>query len=314
MSLSDQRIAPFQPEVETVLEFLERFKMQCHDELNDADTTDVQKAALLIKALPVSIVTDIHRGLKPTKLSEAKYADITAKLQKQYEVTKSIVAASYSFVSRKQKPGESIEQFAQSLNNLADECDYKPCCRSRYLRDIFVAGLNSSSTITSLLHQDCDNKDFKYVVDKAKTIEAFSSDVQNIKFERKQSQSYKVKADYNKFNSSSKEKDSSVPDTYVCIRCNAKKSHFANNCFAKNLICKKCNKKGHIAAACRSKGSPRANAVHEETSSGQIKDSTARPNANRYPATSCTCDNRPASTNNMSSENVEYNSFDNFLA
>ena len=123
-----------------------------------------QKAAVLIRALPVQIVTNVIRGLKPKGLATATFAEIEAILKGQFEVKKSLVAASYSFVSRKQKSGETIEAYAQSLNDLAESCGYSACCRSRYLRDIFVGGLSSPKVITALLHQDCDNMDFKAVV------------------------------------------------------------------------------------------------------------------------------------------------------
>ena len=205
----------FDPEVETVSEFIERFTVQCSEILNKNDATDATKAATLIKALPVSIVTDLQRGLKPTKLSDAKFDDLSKILRQQYEIKKSIVAASYSFVSRKQKPGETIEQFAQVLNNLAEDCEYGSCCRSRYLRDIFVAGLSSSKVISALLHQECDKMSFKDVVEKAKTIEAFSADVENIKSDGIYTRSHKVKTtECTKYKNFQK---NDVPSTYVCI-------------------------------------------------------------------------------------------------
>ena len=87
----------FDPEVETVSEFIERFTVQCSEILNKDDATDSIKAATLIKALPVSIVTDLQRGLKPTKLSDAKFDDLSKILKQQYEIKQSIVAASYCF-------------------------------------------------------------------------------------------------------------------------------------------------------------------------------------------------------------------------
>lgn len=76
----------FNPSAETILEFLERFKVQCGDLLAKAGEDGLKKAAVLIKALPVNVITDLQRRIKPVLLSEANFDDIEAKLTSQYEV------------------------------------------------------------------------------------------------------------------------------------------------------------------------------------------------------------------------------------
>lgn len=250
----------FDPEIETISEFLERLQVQFSDILSQETVADSKKSTVLIKALPVNIITDLQRGLKPKKLSDATYAEIKSKLEEQFKVKKSIIGASVSFITRKQNQGETIEQYAQALNHLADSCNYSACCRSRYLRDIFVAGLISDKVISSLLHHDCDSLSFKDVVEKAKTFEAFTSDVQKIKCGGSCNAVSK-----NKFkNDSSKSKNGNVPPkNYVCIRCGSK-SHYANKCFALNMTCNACNLKGHLSKCCKS--TKRANCLQEEES------------------------------------------------
>ena len=240
--------AQFDPEVETMCEFLERFQVQCSEQITRADQNEIKLSAILIKSLPVNIITDLQRGLKPKKLSEATYSEIQCMLKQQFEVKKSVVAASVSFISRKQISSETIEQYAQTLNNLADHCEYKPCCRSRYLRDIFVAGLKSTKIITALLHHECDKMDFKDVVQKAKMFEAFSKDVDDIKCDSKF-----INALSSSSNNTNINRYGKVPNNYVCIRCSAKAKHFVNNCYAIKMTCSYCKKVGHIAKACKNK-------------------------------------------------------------
>ena len=147
-------------------------------------------------------------------------------------------------LSRKQQPGETIEQYAQSLNNLADSCEYKSCCRSRYLRDIFVAGLNSTKIISALLHHECDKMEFNAVVKKAKMLHTFSNDVENIKQEDRCHVMQKEET---------RSRSKAVPRNYVCIRCGAKEKHYANECFALKLKCNKCSRIGPLARCCKSK-------------------------------------------------------------
>ena len=61
------------------------------DLLTKAGNNEQKKVAILVKALPVSVVTDLQRRLKPMLLSEATYDDLEGKLVAQYEVKKSIV-------------------------------------------------------------------------------------------------------------------------------------------------------------------------------------------------------------------------------
>ena len=233
--------APFSTEQETVQEFLERFKVQCSEQLLKAGQNDRRKATILIKALPVSVITDLQRRIKPTLLSDATYDELEEKLTAQYEVKKSVVGAAVKFLNKKQSQDESIEDYAKSLNDLAAACKYNNCCRDRLLRDAFVSGLRSSVVLSAVL-QKCDQKTFNECVEHAKLVEQLTCDAQDIKQECK-TYAYKV-------NNQSVEK-SALPPNYVCIRCGAKGKHSAKNCFANELQCRKCLRKGHIAKVCK---------------------------------------------------------------
>ena len=82
----------FDGQQETILEFLQRFKVQNSDALTKAGDNEKKKAAVLIRALPIAIVTDLQRRIAPTDLVDATYTVIEEKLKGQFEVKKSIVA------------------------------------------------------------------------------------------------------------------------------------------------------------------------------------------------------------------------------
>lgn len=236
----------FNPQVETVVEFIERFRVQCADLLENVGDNEKKKAAVLVKALPVNIITDLQRRIKPGLLSDATYKELEEKLTSQYEVKKSIVGAAVQFMNRKQLFNESTENYAKVINDLASACKYKACCRDRLLRDAFVSGLRSSTILGAIL-PECENKTFNECVEKAKVLEQFTSDAQDIKLDTKLPFNNKVAT-----SSTSPYLAKSIPDTYVCIRCTARAKHLAKNCFAISLHCKKCGKVGHIARACKS--------------------------------------------------------------
>ena len=160
----------FNAEVETIEEFLERFKIQQADALDKAGTNNKKKVSLLVKSLSVQIITDLQRRLKPKSLSEVNYDDLVKQLSQQYTVKKSAVAASVAFLQRRQQPNETIEAYAQDLNNLASACAYQDCCRDRLLRDAFVSGLYSSTVLSALL-QKCEDLSFSDCVENAKLIQ-----------------------------------------------------------------------------------------------------------------------------------------------
>lgn len=106
-----------------------------------------------------------------------------------------------------------------------------------------MSGLRSSS-IVSLILQDCEKKSFDECVEAAKLFEQISEEAQIMGQEPVNS--YRVTPDRESYTSS-------VPSNYICIRCGTKARHYARNCFAINMDCRKCSKKGHIAKVCKSK-------------------------------------------------------------
>ena len=241
---------PFDPQIERIDEFLERFTVQNGDLLAKAGDNELKKAAVLCRALPVHVITDLQRRCKPMKLSAATYEQITATLLAQYKVKKSVVGAAVRFLNRKQQNGESIESYAKTLNNLAAECDYKACCHDRLLRDIFVSGLCSSAIVTKLL-QECDEaKPFNDYVTQAKLLEQLTNDAYEMSADSNHVISHKV---YSTRNRNQDKASSEIPVGYVCMRCGADRKHLAKNCWAITVNCRKCGKSGHIARVCKAK-------------------------------------------------------------
>ena len=162
----------FHPDKETVEEFIQRFKLQNSVALRAATDEEGQLtgAILLANALPLDIITNIQRRLKPILLTAATYEQIEQHLLQSYSVKKSIINSAVSFVTRKQNPNESIESYSKTLNELASQCGYKDCCRDRMLRDIFVGGLRSPRLISTLL-AECEDKSFYECVTRAKILE-----------------------------------------------------------------------------------------------------------------------------------------------
>ena len=270
---------PFNSDEETITEFLERLKVQQAEAFTKAGADGIKKARILIKSLPTSIVTDLQRRIKPALLSETSYTDLEAKLLAQFDVKKSAVGAAVKFLNRKQGADETIEHYAQVLNDLAASCNYADCCRDRLIRDAFVSGLRSTTVLTALL-QKCESKTFNECVEFAKLFEQLTSDARDI---HSDIQSATASRSYKVTQQSSTKNQKKVPANYVCIRCGEKAKHFATACFAINLQCKLCSKLGHLAKVCKSsKGKHR---VHLATADAEAGNQG-----------SCCCSTVPANT------------------
>ena len=268
MPFSSAPFPIFDSEQETIIEFLERFSVQASDYLLQAGSCGKKKANILIKSLPVNVVTDLQRRLKPVKLSEATYDQLIDKLTGQFIVKKSIVGASIRLLNRKQGENETIEHYARVLNDYASECKYRDCCRDRMIRDAFISGLHSSTIVGGLL-QDCElneEKSFNDCVSKAKLLEQISQDAKDLCYEPKNT------LQVNKMNI--RKQEAAVPqDTYVCIRCGGR-NHFANKCPIMDKTCSNCKKVGHLRKMCRSRNTYSSNNAAQHTTQ-------ARPSANQ---------------------------------
>ena len=116
--------APFDQELESIQEFFQRFTCQMSEALHKVRNDDLKKANLLLKFLPVSIVSELQRRLAPTLLEEATYDVIENHLTQQFTASKSTVGASVQFLTYKQQKGQSLEDYSRKLNRLASYCNY----------------------------------------------------------------------------------------------------------------------------------------------------------------------------------------------
>ncbi|XP_018017093.1 uncharacterized protein LOC108673737 [Hyalella azteca] len=246
----------FQPDVESVEEFIQRFRLQHSDKLAAADAKKGSSLSTmyLANALPVNILTDLQRRLKPRLLTDVKYEELEAQLISSYGVKKFVIGAAVAFLTRKQKPGESIESYAKVLNVLSSHVGYSNCCRDRLIRDVFVSGLQSTKLVASLL-VECENKTFQECVERAKIVEQVTKDVEELTPSVVNAANYKLKTTHGTSPKRNEQGSrASIPLSYKCIRCGAAGKHRASDCYTlkKKSKCTSCSKTSHISKMCRS--------------------------------------------------------------
>ena len=83
----------FSIEIESVEEFLQRFKIQNGYKLDKAGNDDSKKARILAKSLPTTVVTDIQRRIKPKRLTDTSFEEFERQLTSSYSIKKSVMGA-----------------------------------------------------------------------------------------------------------------------------------------------------------------------------------------------------------------------------
>jgi len=250
----------FNPKLENVDEFFERFELQNKAALRKGGDDTSVAAELLANALPTNVITDLQRRLKPRTLSSATYAEMRTELKSAYGNNKTFIGAAVAFINRKQRVDEDIETYAKTINELAFQCNYRDCCRDKMIRDIFLSGLRSHKLLTTFItDQNIENKSFQDCIKTAKLYEQATRDVTDISADDAAVSTNNIPGAVHKLHpsghSNSKQGDTTkiIPSNYVCIRCGTRAKHLVNDCFAINLKCNKCSKTGHIARVCKTK-------------------------------------------------------------
>ena len=167
---------------------------------------------------------------------------------------------SHRLHNRIQSEQETVADYAAALRELSVHCQFGPCLEHA-LRDQFIAGMKDSATQEKLFRKNVDEVTFNVAVRDAISAEKARSECRVLR----EQQSSTVAVVRTKKNVPR----STVPSGFKCFGCGD--AHYRRNCPYKNSKCRKCEKKGHIAKACKSSNSKPTST--EATTSSAIKDS-----------------------------------------
>ncbi|XP_046608877.1 uncharacterized protein K02A2.6-like [Neodiprion virginianus] len=199
-----------------------------------------------------------------TQVDQKSYAELAAKLKELYAPPVLEIAENFKFNSRKQLPGESIQEFATALTKMSANCGFG-AHTSKALRNQFVFGLATpriqsrlietkdltfeSALSTALTMDTCDRE--------TSCIRDSASAVNYLNAQKKRSDASKKKKIAN---SAPKQQVPPVDFTKpYCFRC-GNPNHKAFTCrLPTSTVCLSCQKPGHLSRVCKSK----FNQVHQ---------------------------------------------------
>ena len=189
---------------------------------------------------------------------DTTYDAAIATLKAIYQKPTNIVFARHLLSVRKQQQGESIEQYLQALKALSKDCDFKAVDanthRDQYIRDSFIAGLQSSTIRQRLLEDNKTGLDDIYI--QARSLEHAHQNMQAFQPSNHQFSANAITSDKDSQNKSGNENSSdnkSYNKGEYCWNCGNPKRHARMHCPAKNIYYYVCGKKGHFGKVCMSK-------------------------------------------------------------
>ncbi|XP_045130528.1 uncharacterized protein LOC123515737 [Portunus trituberculatus] len=181
------------------------------------------------------------------------YDDALSTLQALYVKPANEVFARHSLATHRQQPEETLDEYFRALMTLSKECNFKAVSETQhceeYIRDSFISGLQSPMIRQRLL----ENKtlDLTTIFDQARALDSAqrnSESYSDVPSSRVISAALGDGSD-----------DESEPSGVMaaasskCYFCGLRR-HPRTKCPAWEAMCHKCQKKGHFAKVCRSKG------------------------------------------------------------
>ena len=195
---------------------------------------------------------DILTSTNISDENRKNYDSVLASFDGFFKVRKNVIIERAKFNKRSQLPDEPAEQFIASLYNLASDCNFGDL-KNELIRDRIVVGIRDASLSERLQTEP------ELTLERAKTLvrqrEAVRVQQQTLKGEKMETPSL-VDAMSHKPNrkpshhKSQRQLTSEPPKK--CIRCD-RNPHPRDACPAKDVTCRKCQKKGHFAAVCLTK-------------------------------------------------------------
>lgn len=189
--------------------------------------SDGNKRAVLLSECGAATYKLIRSLVVPHKPSEVDYKELLEKAKRHFAHTLSCIVERYKFNTRVQQPSESVATFVAQLRALSTHCEFGDMLEDM-LHDRIVCGNFALRIQRRLLAEP--KLTYVKAVELSQSMEATDKNSKVILPQTDTATVHVTQA--------------------LCYRCS--KEHFPDTCKCKELYCRKCSKKGHIARVCHS--------------------------------------------------------------
>ena len=204
------------------------------------------------------------------------YDEVVTTLERLFVKAPNKIFARHELATRKQKPGESLDEFLEELKKLSKHCNFASVTaetyRSEMVRDSFINGLSSKYIRQRLLENSKLSLNRAYKI--ARTLHTAQKNSELYTQQSHQIIPTNVAAastsddlsqtiDTNQ-NSLAVIKNSNRLPKKSCYFCGGFLHTNRASCPARDAVCHNCSKKGHFAKVCQSsKKTPTVNAIYK---------------------------------------------------
>ena len=190
-----------------------------------------------------------------------KYAQVVAKLDAHFKVRRNVIFERARFNKRNQLENESAEEYITTLYSLVETCEYGGM-KDELLRDRLVVGIRDAKVSENLqMKADLTLEVAKKTIRQSEAVREHSQQL-NGSTDHKKVEEVRPQRSRNARGQHARYSHRDARDrrggpkgqtSHNCSRCGQTKHKPGDRCPAKQVICRKCNKKGHYAACCFSK-------------------------------------------------------------
>ena len=177
---------------------------------------------------------DILRSFALSDDDRKKYQPVTAKFEAHFIKKRNVIYERARFNLRRQDEGEPVDSFITALYSLAKHCAYGNL-HDEMIRDRIVVGIRNTALSEKLQ------------LDPALTLEKAVIAVRQAEAVKEQQPLLRA---IQKSRAGSRNSGATHPGS--CTRCGRVPAHEHKLCPARDAICRKCQKRGHFQAMCRS--------------------------------------------------------------
>ena len=198
---------------------------------------------------------DILRSFSLSVEEQKSYATVKAKFDSHFTKRRNVIFERMRFNMRRQEEGEPVDAFITALYSLAEHCGYG-ALHDEMIRDRIVVGIRSAQLAEKLqLDSDLTLEKAVIQVRQAEAIKLQQPLLRSGSGAKPDTPVGVVQKGHRakrKGSQNSVATDQRQPgNSKVCSRCGKYPAHDKQHCPARDATCRKCKKRGHFQAVCR---------------------------------------------------------------
>lgn len=242
----------------------DRWLMRLESAFKVFGVPETKKAAYLLHYMGPDAYDVLCDKLSPELPSNKTYDQLVKTMKQHYNIEPLEIAEIFRFLQRKQREGETVQDYLTALQRLATTCNFGDYLK-KALRNQFVFGLLAQNIQGRLLEEK--KLTIERAVEIAVSMETSARNAAQLHhsgtgnvFNVHDKGSKGFKNQHSKTQNQRHYNNNEHKTDFKCFRCGSTK-HLANACTGKNLKCTKCNQKGHLAQVCMKK-KPGKSSIH----------------------------------------------------